>query len=114
MKQGMLKANGISLGALEIDFMGKPGGSMKAKAAFVDTVTGLTHGWTTHEAWSPVVKQKLLEFREAIEADLAQAHFVGGEATTMGSGLAATSTQVSGPTGGLGEHLKGGEDAPQV
>lgn len=64
--------------------------SITAKAAFVNTTTGQTHGWTTGRSWSEETLQKVRELREAMERDLERLHFEDGASsptTTSGGGL---------------------------
>lgn len=76
---------------------------MKSKAAFVNSVTGNTHGWTTHHVWSPETLERLKKLRESMELDLAAAHFLDvGEAPQAEVEETGTTTESS---GGLGEHL---------
>ena len=44
MKKGTLRPNGITLASFEADFVNPPTGKMTAKAAFVNSETGATHG----------------------------------------------------------------------
>lgn len=64
--------------------------SITAKAAFVDTVSGQTHGWTTGRSWSEETMAKVRELRESMERDLERLHFDDGASsptTTSGGGL---------------------------
>ncbi len=110
MKLGVLKVDAVKVGAFEVDLMNPPSGKLTAKAAFINSKTGHTHGWTNHMVWSPATLLKLRELVESMELDLASAHFVeGGEASsTTGGGLFESSPQHSEPNSprGLGEHLE--------
>ena len=57
-----------------VSFFG-PSVSLVAKAAFVSSETGQTHGYTTHERWSPAVTEKLNELRALLEREIACVHF---------------------------------------
>ena len=57
-------------------------GALFAKAAFVSTSTGKTHGWTTCENWPTHVHEKVEELLGVIEAHLASIHFEGAEVGT--------------------------------
>jgi len=86
--------------------------SLKARAAFVNTKTGQTHGWTDGDGsmWSRNSMQKLAELRAALEDDLANRHF-GGSVHEE----AARAAPVVPPSGGLGEHLNSqGDTTPSV
>lgn len=108
MRKGTLKPNSITLASFEADFFNPPTGKMTAKAAFVNTESGATHGWTTHQTWSPSTIQKLHELKEAMETDLAAAHFLDGASEE------APSSKPTGLAGGIGEHLASGEDAESI
>lgn len=101
MVHGTAKFDGIALGEFTVNFLG-PTTKVVAKAAFVGTQSGHTHGWTTNEQWSPETMQKLGELRAAMESDLARVHFTGGD-------VASSSGVFGGQIGGLGEHLSEGE-----
>jgi len=115
MRKGTLKPNALAIASLEADFINPPTGKMTAKAAFVNLETGATHGWTTHQTWSPSTIQKLRELKDAMEADMAAAHFLeAGIEEPGGITMPATSSRVVSP-GGLGEHLDSqGEDAESI
>lgn len=75
---------------------------ISAKAAFVNTKTGATHGWTTCKSWSEETVAKLRELRESMERDLANTHFEDGSSSsspTTSGGSVREGFQ------GLGEHL---------
>ena len=104
MKQGTLKANAVKLASIEVNFMEPASGKMTAKAAFVSLTTGVTHGWTTHQVWSPQTLMKLRELTESMELDLGAFHFLGGAEDVVGA-VGPTTTPGATPTGGLGEYL---------
>lgn len=105
--------NGIALGELTIDFLSTPA-KVVAKAAFINTQTGATHGWTTCHQWAPDTMERLRELRFLMERDLAAIHFAdassgvqAASSTTRGGGLQAELK-------GLGERLGATvEDVPQ-
>lgn len=81
--------------------------TIEAKAAFINTETGATHGWTTGRAgWSDATIEKLKELRESMEADLARIHFVDGATVTP----TTSSGDIREGFQGLGEHLGSTED----
>jgi len=106
--KGSPRFNGLAAGRIEIDFLRNPI-HIEVTAAFIDTETGHTHGWTKGEGavWSPETRQAIKKLRESMEADLARIHFT--DHATAPPGLA----RQTGGEGGLGEHL-GVTDAPSV
>lgn len=83
---------------------------MKAKAAFVDTTTGSTHGWTESSQWSHDTVAKMKELVAMMESDMAKQHFIGD---TGGAGAGPIEPGARpGMSGGLGEHV--GNDGEQV
>jgi len=86
----------VRVGELAADFMSVPN-SLTVKAAFVNTDTGATHGWTSGVNWSPETIARLKELRLSIEMDIEKVHFEG----VWGNGVSAIVT----PPLGLGEHL---------
>jgi hypothetical protein len=115
MKQGTLKADAVTLASIEVNFMEPASGKMTAKAAFVGLSTGITHGWTTHQIWSPETLLKLKELKESMEIDLGAFHFIGGAQEVGGATRPATAPGGP-PAGGLSEHLGGNqiEDAESI
>lgn len=108
MIKGTAKIDGIAVGEFTATFIG-PSHECVAKAAFVNSKNGETHGWTTNKTrWSATTLAKLKELRESMEVDLAAIHLDGE------SELVVTSTpSFAREGGGLGEHLDGGT-VPQV
>ena len=78
------KFDRLAIGEMTANFLSVPA-VLKAKAAFVDSTTGATHGWTECFNWSPATSAKMAELRASMEADLERIHFVDGT-TTSGSG----------------------------
>ncbi len=111
MIQGVPKFDAIAIFNGEFSFMG-PTVSLKIKAAFVNTKTGHTHGWTTGEGpiWSKNTMDLLGKLRLAMEEDLAKLHLTDGSSVSeVEAGLVETGG------GGLGEHLgSGGEEPPPL
>lgn len=105
---GTLKADGIAVCRIEIDYLTNPV-KIKALAGFTVEATGQTVGWVDAgaNAWSEATLQKLRELRQLMEEDLARALFVGG-----GSGSEVTSRSNGLIPSGLGEHL--GDKTPSV
>lgn len=114
MQNGTPKFNALALAEGTFNFMG-PGAHLTGKAAFVNTRTGHTHGWTEGSGaiWSKATMDALGKLREAMESDLAQAHLVGG--SSFDEPGTNRESSIAEPTGGLGEHLgTNGEDAPPL
>src|SRR5215204_6122016 len=92
----------LVLGELQANFwQGTP--VLKGKAAFANSATGQTHGFTHCEKWSKETVTLLEQLRASMENDLSARDF---EATTDAAGAAQLSFT------GLGEHLAGGESSP--
>lgn len=109
MIRGQPKFDGIAVGEIAVSFMGATL-TVEAKAAFADSRTGETHGWTKNTQWPPDVIAKLRELRALMELHLGAIHFQnGGEALVA----PAAAAPIMGGHGGLGEHL-GGEGVPSV
>ena len=103
---GTPKFNSLAVATLSADFT-KPTVTFSAKAAFVDTKSGVTHGYTdaSSSAWSKETMQKLKDLRDSMEIDLGKLHLDGITAATRTKGLDMES--------GLGEHLKDGDTKVQ-
>jgi hypothetical protein len=105
MIKGVTKFDGVAVGEFTAVFTG-PTLDFRAKAAFVDSKTGETHGWTTNQTWSPTTITKLKELREMMEVDLGMKHLEsGGELTPNTISPQRGSPHI--PTG-LGEHVNEG------
>lgn len=81
--------------------------TLTARAAFVNTKTGATHGWTRGEGtiWSEETKAAVAALSASMERDMARQHF----------GSAETSLPVSGqPVSGIGEHLSDSDGTRSV
>lgn len=107
-----VKFNGIAIGELSVNYMENPA-KVVAKAAFINTQTGQTHGFTTCHQWSPEVIEKLRELRVLMERDVSALHFVdvGGTAGTTTTGSGGMQQGFA----GLGEKLGAADDGvPQV
>lgn len=104
MIQGTPKFNGLVIANFEAVTFGPEKGKLKAKAAFINSETGHTHGWTTRDKWSPAVLQKMQELAEAMEAELASVHFDGVSSASPGKGVSFDEES------GLGNHI--GTEAP--
>lgn len=110
MVNGTLKCNALALFEGSFNILAS---KLTVKAAFVDTNTGHTHGWTTGEGtiWSKATMDAMTALKESIELDLAKLHF------TDGGTIAEPTAKTEGPagSGGIGEHLgEQGEDAPPL
>lgn len=111
MIRGNPKFDSIAVGEITASFLG-PTVSLEAKAAFANSKTGDTHGWTKNTQWSPPVMEKLRELRALMEIDLGNLHLEGGGEVLVAPANAAPQGNF-GSGGGLGEHL-GNESVPQV
>lgn len=102
--KGTPKFDTLALAELAADFKGQ-GTSVVCKAAFVNSATGSTHGWTqSNGPWSKETTELLAKLKDSIEADMGDKHL--DNATTPTSG------NVSSPNaGGLGELLRTADDA---
>lgn len=105
MIRGNPKFDSVSVGEGTFNFLGSTL-QFEAKAAFVNSRTGDTHGWTKNTQWSAGVIEKLKELRALMEVDLGQLHLENG-----GEVLVTTTSSAGGgippaPVPGLGEHLK--------
>lgn len=96
------KFDKLAIGEMTANFLSVPT-SLKAKAAFVDSTTGSTHGWTECSNWSPATAAKMAELRTCMETDLARIHFEDGATASSGGDQIAYD--------GLGEVL--GSHVPQ-
>ena len=106
MITGTPKFNSLALGELAVNFIRRTeeGPAISVKAAFLNSETGTSHGWTTAGAghggpkWSPAVYEKLAALKEQLELETAQLHLedVAG---------APDGPQHGEQVGGLGEHL---------
>jgi len=110
---GTLKADGLAVAKITIDFLQNPV-KIHALAALVHTRGGQTLAWTEGNGsiFSTETMQKLQELREAMEIDLGRSVFADGVTTDV----AEPSTGVR--VGGLGEHLGAAAvadvDAPSI
>jgi hypothetical protein len=100
MIRGNARFDGLALGEGTFNFTGTGGPALSAKAAFVNSTTGETHGWTHNAMWSPATLEKLKELRALMEVDLGNLHLENG-----GEVLVTTARQVGDEPGGLGDHL---------
>lgn len=108
-----VRFNGIALGELSVQFLESPA-VIKAKAAFINTQTGATHGWTTNHQWSPRTIEKLKELRILMEEDIAAFHFVDGSVATVGTSTTGSGGLKDGFQG-LGEKFGATDgDVPQT
>lgn len=100
------KFDTIRVAEITVSFLETPA-AVTAKAAFVNTKSGATHGWTTGKRWADDTMAKLVELRELMERDLSSTHFEDGATasspTTSGGSIRETFQ-------GLGEHLGASEE----
>lgn len=111
MIRGTAVFDGLVVATLDADFT-KATIVLRARAGFVNTKTGQTHGWTDGDGgiWSQRSMQKLAELRASLEEDLAARHL-------SQSGFEEESkpkTASSGEPGGLTEHLGSKDPTPSV
>jgi len=111
MIKGTAKIDGIALGEGTFSFL-SPDSKLTAKAAFVSSTSGHTHGWTSAQGgWSKETLLKLKELRESMERDIAALHL--SDVIEDAPGLPVSPTPDARGPSGLGDHLGSG-DAPQV
>jgi hypothetical protein len=96
----------IAIATVEINVLEK---SLGAKAAFVNTRNGETHGWTEGNGaiWTKETKDAAAALIAAMERDLAALHL--GTAPE-----AQKANSPSSPVSGLREHLTDGDDVRSV
>ena len=95
--QGRPRCDTLALGELSASFFGEP--KLQGKAAYTDSRTGQTHGFTTATAgmpWSKDTMECLQRLRDAMELDFVARDFES--ASTVPSFESQLSL-------GLGEHL---------
>ncbi len=95
------KFDRVAVAELTVNMLENPP-LVKAKAAFVSSQTGATHGYTTCTNWSPATLAKLTELAQVMEADIAKFHF---EDAASSSTPTTSSGKFGGQPQGLGEHL---------
>jgi hypothetical protein len=108
MIEGTIVFDGIAIGELKANLIGASP-QLSAKAAFIDTKTRKTHGWTLAEnmPWSKETLAALDALCVCMERDMSALHMVG-QADGQG---AITATKL--PMTGLTEHLTD-DDGVQV
>jgi len=100
MIQGSPKFDGIAVAKIEIDFLKNPV-HIEVQAAFINTKTGDTHGWTRGgNVFSDRTRTLLLQLRDSMEQDLADRHF-----STGGSSLNTSGPPRAEHVGGISEFL---------
>lgn len=100
----------LALTTIEVDLIEK---NLTAKAAFVNTRTGHSHGWTEGSGtiWSEETKVAVAALAASMERDLAKLHF----GATSEPQVAAPGTQLGTlPVSGIGEHLSDGDGTRSV
>jgi len=105
--------DGMVVFTIAVDFT-KPNVSLSARAAFVNTATGQTHGWTDGDGgmWSAGTMRKLADLRSALESDLGAKHLGGGG--SMEQDRKASPDAFSSPPDGIGERLEAADKTPSV
>lgn len=101
---GTPKFDGIAILDLTVDFT-QPSARLTAKAAYVNTKTGETHGWTSGSQWSEETRSLLAALRQSMEQDIAARDFISEGPANLDRtpGLR-----------GLGEHVGATPDAKQA
>ncbi len=107
--KGTMRFDSLALGELTISFIA-PGTVMTGKAAFVDSKTGTTHGWTeTSGGWSETALKALAALKEAVEADFGKLHLETTHAGTVSEAPQRSSLSVH-----LGSPATGPNEAPSA
>lgn len=112
MIKGSPKFDSLTVAKLSVSFLG-PTLDFVGEAAFADSQTGQTHGWTRNTQWSPETINKLKELRAQMEVDLGQLHLSGGGEVLVGPAATVSPGRGLAPESGLSEHL-GKDGIPQV
>lgn len=104
--QGSIVFDGLAITTVEADTLNK---TLSARAAFVDSKTGETHGWTEAQGtvWSEKTKAALAALITSMEQDMGRLHFASIPAAPVPDAGSRSEP------GGLGEHLQD-HDAPSV
>jgi hypothetical protein len=99
---GTPRFDSLVIATMEADFR-NPTTAFTARAAFVNTKDGATHGWTdaSGSVWSKQTMGKLKELRESMERDLGKLHLEGVAAAKKDEGLSLEDD------GGVGEYIEG-------
>ena len=107
MVRGSAKFDSVVVGEGTFSFLAAGGSpALEAKAAFVNSRSGETHGWTTNRQWSPAVLEKMKELRSLMEIDLGMLHLEGGGEILVTPVHALQGPQSGSRTGGgLGEYV---------
>lgn len=108
--RGTLKADGLAVARITIDFLQNPV-KVHALAALVETQGGQTIGWVNGDGamFTSETMEKLQDLRLAMEQDLAKRVFVEGHAVSGAAKRGEGGLEI----GGLGEHV-GSLDAPSI
>lgn len=104
--QGSIVFDGVAITTIEADLLNK---SLTARAAFINSKTGNTHGWTEAQGtiWSERTKAAFKALVDCMEQDIGRLHFSNLPATQV------SESSVSSEPSGIGEHLQD-HDAPSV
>lgn len=113
MIRGTPKFDGVACAEGSFNFFGT-GPALVSKAAFINTKTGDTHGWTENKVWSRATVEKLQELRALMDIDLGVRHLEnGGESLAGPEAPAAAKGGFGDANSGLGERL-GSDGARQA
>lgn len=112
MIRGTPKFDGLTVAKITVSFLG-PTLDFVGEAAFTNSKTGQTHGWTKNQTWSKETIEKLRELRALMEVDLGAVHLDGGGEVLAGPAALPVKGGLSVPESGLGEHVGGG-DIPSI
>ena len=109
MKLGSPKFDGIAVMEMKVSLIG-PAISLEAKAAFVNSISGATHGYTTCTQWSHETIEMLHALRDRMEEDLVRIHL----AEDLSSPSSTGASPLSKVMGGIGEQLADDIDVPPI
>jgi len=100
----MMRAQGVVLKKLEVDFLETPSGKIVAQAALEGN--GVNYAWLKHQIFSEQTLQKMKELIASVEEDIASFVFEEVEASgSTGSAGSTTAPSTTSSGGGLAEHL---------
>lgn len=102
---GIFVFDAVAIATVEINVLTK---SLMGKAAFVNTKTGATHGWTegSGHIWSEETKAAVTALVASMERDIARVH--------MGQETNYKANQIVPVVSGLGEHLTDGDGTRSI
>lgn len=110
MLKGTPEIDALSVGEITVNFITDPL-RVEGKAAFLNSQTKSTHGWTRNTTWSSETMRKLDELKQCMERDLGEIHFTSSEIPQKNAKVADNFFK---PEGGIGEHLGTADDTKQI